>query len=289
MKNEITIIILIFEEEFDTIGKCLGSVKDFKIIIVDNTNNISRKKKILEKFNIYKYFLNQKNLGFGKGNNIGIENCDTKYLLILNPDCIISENTIYALQNTFEKYPDCFLSTPTLVDENNHLTQNASAFPEISKIKEPMSIDGDICCQSALGAVMFCKTHELKKLGMFDENYFIFFEDDDLCKRIRLDKKSVIQIHNVKAFHQHGQGKSIKNSLKRSFIVNFNMTYSELYYFYKNDNHQEIYKKLKSKIFNYTIKFFLTLITLRLNKSIFYLSKILAFFKFKRFLKNNLN
>ena len=45
MKNEITIIILIFEEEFDTISKCLGSVKDFKIIIVDNTNNISRKKK----------------------------------------------------------------------------------------------------------------------------------------------------------------------------------------------------------------------------------------------------
>ena len=181
------------------------------------------------------------------------------------------------------------MTTPTLLDEKNNLAQNATSFPEINKEKEPIKIEGDTCCQAVLGAVMFCKTNELINLGMFDENYFIFFEDDDLCKRIRLNKKSVIQIHGVKAFHQHGQGKSIKSSLKRSFIVNFNMTYSELYYFYKNDNYKKIYKRLKSKIFNYTIKFFLTLITLRLNKSIFFLSKILAFFKFKRFLKNNLN
>jgi len=139
-------------------------------------------------------------------------------------------------QKTLEKYPDCFISTPTLVDENNNLTQNASAFPEVSSIKEIIKIDGDICCQSALGAVMFCRTDELKKLGMFDEKYFIFYEDDDLCKRVRLIKKSVIQIHNVKAVHQHGQGKSVKNSLKRLFIVNYNMTFSELYYFYKNNH-----------------------------------------------------
>jgi GT2 family glycosyltransferase len=285
MKNEITIIILIFEEELDIIYKCLNSVKNFEIIIIDNSNDISRKEKILEKFKIYKYFLNDKNLGFGKGNNIGIKNCNTKYLLILNPDCVIPENTIFTLQKTLEKYPDCFISTPTLIDENNNLTQNASAFPEISSVKEPIKIDGDICCQSALGAVMFCRTDELKRLGMFDENFFIFFEDDDLCKRIRLIKRSVIQLHNVNAIHQHGQGQSVKNSLKRLFIVHFNMTFSELYYFYKNNNHHEIYDKLRGKIMNYTIKFFTTLFTLRLNKSIFYISKIFAFLKFKKFLK----
>ncbi len=286
MKSEISIIILIFEEEFDVIFKCLSSVRNFKIIIIDNSNNISRKKKILEEFKIHKYFLNQKNLGFGKGNNIGIKNCDTKYLLILNPDCIIPENTIYTLQNTLEKYPDCFLTTPTLLDEKNNLAQNATSFPEINREKEPIKIDGDICCQAVLGAVMFCKTNELINLGMFDENYFIFFEDYDLCKRIRLNKKSVIQIHNAKAFHQHGQGKSIKSSIKRSFIINFNMTYSELYYFYKNDDYQKKYKYLKSKIFKYSIKFFFNLLTLRLNKSVYYISKILAFLKFKRFLRN---
>ena len=45
MKNEITVIILIFEEEFDTICKCLSSIKNFKIIIIDNANDIYRKKK----------------------------------------------------------------------------------------------------------------------------------------------------------------------------------------------------------------------------------------------------
>ena len=134
---------------------------------------------------------------------------------------------------------------------------------------------------------MFCRTDELKKLGMFDEKYFIFYEDDDLCKRVRLIKKSVIQIHNVRAVHQHGQGKSVKNSLKRLFIVNYNMTFSELYYFYKNNDHHEKYNRLKSKITKYTIKFFTTLLTFRINRSIIYISKILAFLKFKKFLKDN--
>ena len=49
MKNEITVIILIFEEEFDTICKCLSSIKNFKIIIIDNANDIYRKKKNLKK------------------------------------------------------------------------------------------------------------------------------------------------------------------------------------------------------------------------------------------------
>ena len=50
---------------------------------------------------------------------------------------------------------------------------------------------------------------------MFDENFFIFFEDNDLCRKVYIKKKSVIQIFKAKAIHQHGLGNSIKNSFKR--------------------------------------------------------------------------
>ena len=88
MKNDISIIILLYEENWNTLLKCLDSVKNFKIIIVDNSGNKKRKKIIEEKFTIYKYILNKKNLGFGAGNNIGIKNCDTKYSLILSSEWI---------------------------------------------------------------------------------------------------------------------------------------------------------------------------------------------------------
>ena len=88
---------------------------------------------------------------------------------------------------------------------------------------EPINIDGDICCQSVLAAAMMCRTKEIIKIGLFDENFFLFYEDDDLCKRVRNLKKSIIQIYNAKAIHIHGQGKSIKSSLKKYPIVKINI------------------------------------------------------------------
>ena len=58
--NELTIIIILYEEEKNLVFQCLENIKNFKIIIVDNAGNISLKKKIEEKFKIYKYFLNKK-------------------------------------------------------------------------------------------------------------------------------------------------------------------------------------------------------------------------------------
>ena len=233
MNNKITIIILIFEENLNTILNCIKSVKNFKIIIVDNSGNKKRKEAITKKFNIYKYFLNKTNLGFGKGSNIGIKNCDTEYLLILNPDCIISEESVNKLLASLLKYENCYITAPTFIDQNNKLTLNASSFPEISYQRNTINLENDICCQSVLGAAMFCRTEQIKSLGMFDENFFIFYEDYDLCRKVYNKKKSVIQIFNATAIHQHGLGNSIKNTFKRSFIINFNMTFSELYYFYK--------------------------------------------------------
>ena len=288
MSNKITIIILIFEENLNTILKCIKSVKNFKIIIVDNSGNKKRKEAITKKFNIYKYFLNKINLGFGKGNNIGIKNCDTEYLLILNPDCIISEESINKLLASLLKYENCYITTPTFIDENNQQTFNASSFPEISHNIDILKLEGDICCQTVLGAAMFCKTEQIKSLDMFDENFFIFYEDYDLCRKIYNKKKSVIQIFNATAIHQHGLGNSIKNTFKRSFIINFNMTFSELYYFYKINKHQKKYDYLKKKIPKYLFKLLINLFILNLNKIAYYLSKILAFLKFYRLL-NKLN
>jgi len=62
--NEITIIVVLYEEKTNLIFQCLENIKNFKIIIVDNAGNISLKNKIEKKFKIYKYILNKKNYGY---------------------------------------------------------------------------------------------------------------------------------------------------------------------------------------------------------------------------------
>ena len=285
MENKVTIIILIYEENLDVIYECLKSIKNFRIIIIDNSNNAKRRDLIEKDFKIEKYFLNKNNYGFSKAINIGIKNCSTDYLLILNPDCIISEISIKILLENLNKYQDCFMTTPTLLNHNNEIEQNASMFPETGILKEPINIEGDICCQSVLAAAMMFRTEDIIKIGLFDENFFLFFEDDDLCKRIRILKKSIIQIYRAKAIHIHGQGKSIKNPLKKKFIINYNMTYSELYYLFKIGCHEQKLNALGNKIVNYIIKTILNILIFRFSKSTYYLSKILAFFKFTSMIK----
>ena len=91
------------------------------------------------------------------------------------------------------------------------------------------------------------------ELGLLDENFFMYFEDDDLCKRIKLKNKSVIQIFDAKAQHVHGQLK-VRNFLKKIFIRNYHFTYDELYYYFKINKHYEKLKYLKKKLFGFTLQ-----------------------------------
>ena len=83
--NEITIIIVLYEETTNLVLRCLENIKNFKIIIIDNAANISQRKQVEKKFKIYKYILNKKNLGFSKAANQGIRQCDTNIFWFWEP------------------------------------------------------------------------------------------------------------------------------------------------------------------------------------------------------------
>ena len=147
--------------------------------------------------------------------------------------------------------------------------------------------EGDVCVDTVLASAILFKKRDMMEIGLFDENFFIWFEDFDLCRRIRERKKSTIQIFEAKAYHVHGQRKSIKNPLKKTFIENYNMTFGELYYFFKIKQHDEKYKKIKKKLLNFIVKSVINLLLIRFNRSIYYFSKVVAFFKFKKILNKN--
>ena len=147
-----------------------------------------------------------------------------------------------------------------------------------------MIIDGDICAETVLGSIIMFKREDMIKIGLYDENLFLYFLDDELCKRIRDKKKAVIQVLNARAIHEHGQIK-VRNPIKRTFLRHFNLTFDELYYFYKIKKHGRLLDELTNKVPKYFLKLLLNLIVLRPNKVAYFLSKIMAFYKFKKFSK----
>jgi len=289
--NEITIIIILYEEKTDLVLQCLENIKNFKIIIVDNAGNISLENKIKEKYEIYKYFLNKKNYGFSKAANKAIKECDTEYILNLQADCLISNEEILKLLKSHKKYENCFITSPTFYNKDSKLSYNAGVLPEKNNERYILNLEGDVCVETVLGSTILFKKKDILELGLFDENFFLYYVDFELCRRIIKNKKTIIQIFDAKVQHEHGQIK-VKNALKRIFIRNYNFTFDELYYFFKINEHFKIFKNLKKKIPNYIIKLIINFFLLRLSQSVYYFSRVAAFYKFNKLLnkykKNNL-
>ena len=284
--NEITIIIVLYEEKTNLVFRCLENIKNFKIIIVDNAGNISLKNKIEEKFKIYKYILNKKNYGYTKAANQAIKQCNTEYVLMFQADGLISNKDISILLESHKKYENCFIVSPTYYDEDSKLSYSSGYLPEKNSKKDILNLEGDICVEAVLGSIILFKKKDIIELDLFDENFFLYYLDFELCRRIINRKKSIIQIFDTKAQHVHGQLK-VKNLLKRIFIRNYHFTFDELYYFFKINKHSEIFNKLKKKLPNYVIKSIINLLTLRLSQSIYYFAKIKAFYNFKKLLNKN--
>jgi N-acetylglucosaminyl-diphospho-decaprenol L-rhamnosyltransferase len=286
--KEITIVLVLYEEEFKLINQCLENIKNFNIVIIDNAGNKRLKQKINKKFDITKYVLNPKNVGYSKAVNQGINLCFTDYVFVYQADCMMSIKSIEILFNAHKKYNNCFLVSPTTYDLNSNLTFNGSPLPEKNLGDNVIYLEGDICVDTIVTAAYLFKKKDMVNIGFFDENFFLYFLDKDFCRTVNNKKKSIIQVFDSKTIHVHGSLK-VKNPFKKIFFRNYYFTFDELYYYYKINKHHKIFDKLKKKLPNYWIKFLFNIFILRFDKSIKYIALILAFFKFKRFIKNYSN
>ncbi|MAC44781.1 MAG: hypothetical protein CMJ00_01245 [Pelagibacteraceae bacterium] len=174
--DKITVVINTFHSE-DRIYKCLESIpKNLKVINIENSDNISLKHEIEKMHSNVKCYLTGENLGYAKGNNLGLAKVNTKFALILNPDAHLEKNTIDNFLKSAEKLKDFAIIGPAQQDEFNTTKHN--------DLFDGQQIQVDYL----KGFAMFLNLPEFKDLGFFDENFFIYLEEIDLCKRIRKKK-----------------------------------------------------------------------------------------------------
>jgi len=278
--KNVTITIVIYQESFEILSKCLINVNGFKIIIIDNAGNHKLKEEILKKYNIFKYIINSSNLGFSKATNQAIKLVDTQYALSMQADCLISIESINKLYFALNKYDNCILVTPTFYDEKDNLTYSGGPLPEKKIEIKTLNLEADTCVDIATTAAILFRKEDLINIGLFDEDFFIYYPDFEIGRRIKNYNKSIIQVFEAKAIHVMGNLK-IKNIIKKTFFRNYYFTIDELIYYHKGEDTNFAYLNLKKKIPILIFKIFLNLIILRFAQSIKFLARILAFYKFK--------
>ncbi len=206
---EVSVIIVSYNTE-DFIGNCLRSVlaeEDCRkeIFVVDNGSTDGSVAYLGKAFPMVFLVANEENRGFGAANNQVLHRCRGKYIFFLNPDARLTRGALRALLSYMESNPHVGLAGTKLVDPDGTLQRSKSEryLGQEYTQDELSGLPGSIA--SVIGASMVVRADLAKKIGGFDEDFFLYGEDQDICLRVRKCGYEVGYIDEAVVIHSGGQ------------------------------------------------------------------------------------
>jgi len=208
-----------------TIETLLQNTKgvDFKLYVVDNLSTDGTPEFIKENYSDVEVIMPGDNKGFGAGHNKILNRLNSKYHAIINPDISIEEDVICKLAEFMDENEDVGLASPRICfpEGKEQILGKRNPSPKYliasrlrkdnqpsALLREYAMLDADITrpfdIENATGCFMFIRTELFKKLGGFDERYFMYFEDADLTRQVRKSKRAVF-FPGATVFHVWGR------------------------------------------------------------------------------------
>lgn len=242
-------IIIVNYKNYNLTKKCINSVinsikENVEIIIVDNNSPNESYNELFNSFKEYEFIKiikNEKNSGFGDANNIAVSSAKGKYILFLNPDIIVKEN---AILNMYEKYisdTSIGILSCKLLNEDLSLQYSCRRiikFREFIIARTPLNKlflkkyinkiqskylmldynhETEVAVDWVMGSCIMIKKDLFEEVGGFSKEYFMYFEDVDLCWKINKIGKKVLYYPQCSVIHLHKQESVIKIN-KLTFI-----------------------------------------------------------------------
>ena len=260
--NNLTFIIVTFKSNH-IIDECIESLPK-------NSNNIELKKILEAKYSNINVIV-QENSGMGSANNKGIKLCKTDYAFVINPDVKFYKNTIHELIALSSKYNDYSILAPICDDEKypNYKIKN-------KRIKNyyPEFLDVD----SVDGYAMLINKNKFSDNIYFDEQIFLYLENDDLCLRKKKENHKIYVAKKAKIHHMGGKSHSPIHEKEIEFSRNWHWMWSKFYFNKKHYGYSMALLIVFPSIITSMIKFFYYFLTLNTFKKKIYLMRFSGLF-----------
>ena len=274
-RQNLTAVIVTFKSE-NVIHDCIRSIPEsIKIIIVDNSIDQNFKENIEKEYKNVKCILSSENLGMGSGNNFGLKHVKTDYAFVLNPDVILEKDSIDEIILSSQKIESFSIIAPisnSIEYPNykfgkNHEYNNNNAF-------EVKSVDG------------YAMLLNLKKMSQleifddskyFDENFFMYLENDDLCKRLIDCGERIYIVPKSKIKHLGAKAVDEKYRDEIELSRNWHWVWSKFYYNKKHFGFFSAFLNGLPSFISATIKFLFYLLIMKRKKSKVYFNRVLVF------------
>lgn len=288
-------IIIVNYNSGDFILQCLQSIYNSKfdglaeIIVVDNCSTDDSVKNLINQFPDVKFIELEENLGFAKANNIGAKDSHGRYLLVLNPDTIIQENTLSVMTSFMDSHLEIGISGCKVLNSDGTFQEacrrgfptpwasfcklfglqkmfpNSKIFGQYNQTFQP--IDATYKVDAVIGAFMFIRREAWNSVKGFDESFFMYGEDIDLCFQIQKAGYKIYYLHTTSILHYKGVStrRSSMDELKHFYsameiFANKNISGSRFFLFFLKIGIN--CREVLARIFKYKLQFLLIFLDL---------------------------
>ena len=259
--DKITFIIVCFKSE-KVIYDCLDSLpKNSKKIIVENSKNTHLKNDLIKKYDNIEVIIND-NQGMGAANNVGIAKSTTDFVYILNPDTRFQEETFNQIIENVKLINDFAILSP--------LCSNLE-FPNYKIFKQQKNINENIISVDTIdGFSMLINMNKFKNKKLFDENIFLYLENDDLCILAKNLGNNIYIIKNSIIDHIGSSSSDFENNKKFDYLRNWHWMWSKFYFNKKHFGYTIAMIRTSINLFSASTKYLLYLIILDKHKKEIY-------------------
>ena len=270
-RQNLSVIIVSYKSDY-VIENCINSIhSEIEIVVVDNSNNDQLKEKIETKYKNVKYILSKENLGMGAGNNLGIKNVNKDFVLILNPDVTLEKSSIDEMIIASQEIENFGIIAP-LSDKSEYPNYTLKKMNDFDPIK-PFKV------KSVDGYAMLLNLKKLKKLNdfyFFDENFFLYLENEDLCLRLQKNDEDIYIVPKSRIHHLGGKAVDPKYKNEIEYLRNWHWMWSKFYFNKKHYGYLIALFKVFKNLISAKIKFFYYLITFNTFKRKIYQMRLLG-------------
>ena len=197
----VTPLVVTFNSSHCLSGLANGIRDATNLIVVDNASTDSSCDAVSRELPQATLIRLDSNRGFGAANNAGLAHVVTEFVLLLNPDCIVDWKSIEMLVSTMDQTPEASCAAPSLIDRHGRRKSPGSRrIP-----RSPSDRSNMLEYITACGACMLIRTKAMRTVGGFDETFFLYYEDDDLCIRLQRDAGALVFVPDAEV-HHHSRG-----------------------------------------------------------------------------------
>ncbi len=304
-KNDISIIIVNYKSWLH-LEKCLEPLNydnsqgkiSIETIVIDNKSNDRKLIEFKHRYRNIRFVENSGNNGFANGCNLGANLASSEYLLFLNPDCIINNQTIENLWDYSRLHRNIGIASCLQENKNEELEKTVRYFPKLItlfgvfrwfyKVTIPKYLKETNEYYSTdwvSGSLLFISREQFDFVGGWNEDYWMYFEDVDLCKKIKEIGKEIVVLKTSKIFHNHGGASRI--NMKTSSLTKSEVLISKHVYI---QNHFNGLEKLIAHVLLIIGNFINGIIFSLVGLVFFFIPKVrLQFYVFRKLLSYYLN